>query len=112
MSGDGKSDRPVVPANLPDKTGGSGGGGRGGKGTSQGKRGQQNATRTQCRASRAKCAGPRACSSTEGQGSTVHRPAAPRQPVPAPGGLPGDPPRDRAGGGQGDVGRVRAGPGG
>ncbi len=40
------------------------------------------------------------------------RAAAPRRPEPPPGGLLGDPPAGRTGGGRGDVGVLRAGPGG
>jgi hypothetical protein len=90
---------------------GPGGGGGGGKGHDQGEHEQQNASRTQSRERRAQCAGSCARGSTKGQGSAVHGAAAPRRPRPSAGGLLGDQPEGRSGGGRADVGGLRAGPG-
>jgi hypothetical protein len=51
----GKSDRPVVPANLPKEA--AAWGGREGKGASHGEHGRHNASRTQRRAGCVECAG-------------------------------------------------------
>ena len=103
---------PGLPAKPPNKAG-CGCGGGGGKGTEpRGTRTGRNTPRTQCRARRAKRAGPCARGGTKGQGCAVHRAAAPCQPGTAGDGLLGPEPEGRAGGGRGDVGGLRAGPGG
>ena len=100
----GKSDRPVVPAKLPNNTGSPGAEAVEGRGLAEGNTDQLDTPRTQGRRRRAKRAGSCAGSSTEGQGCAVHGAVAPCHAGPSVCGLPGDTPPGRTGGGRGDVG--------
>src|SRR6187200_1662289 len=108
----GKSDGPVVPANLPNKAAGAVAEVGEERGSAKGN--------TASKTPPGRSAGPGASSALErvrevarrDKDARVHGAAAPRRPGPAPEGLLGDPPAGRPGGGRGDVGRLWAGPGG
>src|SRR5216683_7647462 len=104
-----KSDGLVVPAKLPNKTGVPVAEAVEGSSPAEGNTDGQ--TRPGLSAGQGVASGlePCASSSKKGQGHTVHGTAAPRRPLPPAGGLCGHQPEGHPGGGQGDVGDLRAG---
>ena len=107
MNERGKSDGRVVPAKPPNKAGRPGRrrwwreGGR-----PRGTRPAKHAPDTEPGQARPSALDRVREVAAKGQGSAVHRAAAPRRPRSPAGGLLGDPPEGRAGGGRGDVGRA------
>ena len=88
MNGQGKSDRPVVPAKLPNNAAPAAAAEVvEGRGLAKGNTDQQNAPRTQSRTARDQCAGPCTRSSKEGQEGEVHSAPAPRHDGSASGGV-------------------------